>query len=145
MINKKLLYGILIVVVLIIVGACLFVYLAESPPEESKEPISCKDSIDCPLQMKCENHVCVDVGCIGEGGTGPSAGINPEWLGHLPTECCEGLKLIRYSMLYDENGLYDENCNFRPMPGAPSIVCTKCGDGQCGGGETKCNCPEDCK
>ncbi len=136
--NKKLFYGILLVV-LIIVGAGLFVYLAESPPEESKEPISCKDSLDCPLQMKCENHVCVDVGCIEEGGMGPSAGINPEWLDHLPTECCRGLKSIKYFKLYDEN------CNFKPMEGAPSIVCTKCGDGQCGKGETKCNCPEDCR
>jgi hypothetical protein len=101
--------------------------------------ISCKDSLDCPSQMKCENSICFDVGCIEEGEFGPSAGINPEWLGHLPTKCCEGLISVSYS------GLYDENCNLTQIVGAPSMACTKCGDGQCGKGETKCNCPQDCK
>ena len=109
------------------------------PEDCRKEVISCNDSLDCPSQMKCENSVCVDVGCIKEGEMGPSAGINPEWYDHLPTECCEGLKSITYS------GLYDENCDFVALVGGPSEVCTRCGDGQCGKGETKCNCPEDCR
>jgi len=109
------------------------------PEDCRKEVISCNDSLDCPSQMKCENSVCVDIGCIKEGEMGPSAGINPEWYDHLPTECCEGLKSITYS------GLYDENCDFVALVGGPSEVCTRCGDGQCGKGETKCNCPEDCR
>ncbi|MEA1924863.1 MAG: cellulase family glycosylhydrolase [Candidatus Altiarchaeota archaeon] len=98
----------------------------------------CVNSLDCPSQMKCENSVCIDVGCIEEGGTGPSAGINPEWLDHLPTECCESLKSIT------NPGLYNKNCDFRPIPGAPSKVCANCGNEQCGKGETGCNCPGDC-
>ena len=108
------------------------------PEDCKKRVISCEDNLDCPKEMKCENSLCVDVGCIKEGETGPSAGINPEWLDHLPKECCEGLTSITYS------GLYDENCNLKMMPGAPSFTCVKYGDGQCGKGETKCNCPEDC-
>lgn len=27
----------------------------------------------------------------------------------------------------------------------PCFICTKCGDGICGKGENKCNCPKDCK
>jgi len=76
--------------------------------------------------------------CIKEGETGPSAGINPESAKNLPTECCEGLKPIQYS------GLFDENCGRRMITGAPSISCTKCGDGKCANGETVCNCPQDC-
>lgn len=118
---------------LILLSGC-----AQQPPENSV-PYSCKDSLDCPKLMKCENSVCIDVGCIEEGKTGPSAGINPEWLDHLPQECCEGLKFITYS------GYFDDNCERTLLVGAPSAVCAKCGDGQCKEGETKCNCPEDCK
>lgn len=105
---------------------------ATTPEEE------CADSLDCPTKMKCENAVCVDVGCLGEGETSPGA-ISPEYTDHMATECCGGLKLITPS------NLYDENCNFVALMGGPSGVCTMCSDGQCGKGETKCNCPDDCK
>ena len=114
--SKKIFYGILAIVLIIAgIGLLIYLYLSELRPEEelypeeeiytkeSKELISCKDSLDCPSGMKCENYLCVNVGCIGEGMTGPSAGINPEWLNHLPTECCAGLKSIKYPGLYDEN------------------------------------------
>lgn len=26
-----------------------------------------------------------------------------------------------------------------------NYICVRCGDGKCGNGENKCNCPEDCK
>lgn len=111
-----------------------------APPEPTILPgVSCTDSLDCPNLMKCEDSVCVDIGCVEEGDTGPSAGINPEWLDHLPSECCEGLEAITYS------GYFDENCERTMLVGAPGMVCTKCGDGECKKGETNCNCPEDCE
>jgi len=111
-------------------------------PEDCKEGlIPCEDSLDCPLQMKCENSLCVNLGCIREGEMASSpADRMGEWYGHLPIKCCEGLRLIVI-----EQG-FDENCNrLEANSNTPSGVCTICGDGQCGEGETKCNCPEDCE
>ena len=124
----------------VLITLILIVVLVSGCVQQDGEYIFCSDSLDCPKLMKCENSICVDVGCIEEGGMGPSGGINPEWLDHLPKECCEGLTFITYF------GYYDEDCNFTPLVGAPSGVCTKCGNGQCeeDKGETKCNCPEDC-
>ena len=114
--------------------------------EKIEEEISCKDSLDCPSQMKCENSVCIDVGCIEEGHRTPIVAVSPEGiesLEHMATECCEGLKAIHAP---DE---FDENCSLKPIVvgviGRPQQVCSKCGNGICEGWETKCNCPEDCK
>ncbi|MEA1924228.1 MAG: hypothetical protein U9M95_00005, partial [Candidatus Altiarchaeota archaeon] len=101
------------------------------------QPASCSSDLDCPPQMKCENSVCIDVGCVGEGGTIPGA-ISPEYREHMATECCEGLEAITYS------GYFDENCGRVPLDGAPAGVCSNCGNKICEQWETKCNCPGDC-
>lgn len=128
----------------ILMLAVFLIGCVEKPPEPPAPPtpvegISCTDSLDCPKLMKCEDSVCVDIGCVEEGMTGPSAGINPEWLDHLSSECCPGLEAITYS------GYFDDDCERTMLVGAPSIVCADCGDGSCSEGETKCNCPEDCE
>ena len=97
--------------------------------------LECDDSGDCPSEMKCENNVCVDVGCAEEGEGLPGA-ISTE---HMATECCEGLIEILPSIYFDEN------CEPVYITGGPGPVCTKCGNGICGIEETKCNCPEDCE
>lgn len=67
------------------------------------------------------------VTCVEEGEI-LDLGIN------LDLKCCAGL--VRKS-------LYDlENCI--ALPGL-KFICIKCGNGICGPGENKCNCPEDCK
>lgn len=103
-----------------------------------KCPNSCSNDFDCLSQMKCENSTCVDVGCVGEGGTIPGA-ISPDYRKHMATECCEGLEQITYY------NYYDKNCSLVPIAGAPAGVCSKCGNGICESWETKCTCPEDCK
>ena len=53
-------------------------------------------------------------------------------------ECCEGLTAISCS----------EPTNADVCPGSEcvgSMICANCGDGTCGDGENKCNCPEDCE
>lgn len=82
----------------------------------------------------------IQFSCVKEGGTILLPLLNTQKYLEK-TKCCEGLKLITNS------GLFDENCNHYlvPPPGTPSIVCTRCGDGKCGKGETECNCPEDCQ
>ena len=57
---------------------------------------------------------------------------NPE----EPSVCCSGLSQIQ---------LY-EACNAPRVPAAAGIAtCSYCGNGVCGLGENKCNCPADCK
>lgn len=64
--------------------------------------------------------------CIKEGKTFNSS-QNPG------AECCGGLQ---------EKSQYDLNtCTALP---SLDYICIKCGDGACGSGENKCNCPEDC-
>lgn len=50
--------------------------------------------------------------------------------------CCEGLTRIA--------GTEFTNGECVPSP-LDVFYCTKCGDGSCGLGENKCNCPEDCE
>lgn len=124
MLNKAL----LVIMLIILVSGCV----------KKEVYTGCKDSLDCPAQMKCEEEKCVEIGCGKEGETGPSAGINPEWLDHLSSECCPGLKEITYK------NYFDENCKDTMLAGAPSFVCSACGNGVCEEWESKCNCPEDC-
>lgn len=121
----------------------LFVFISgcaqgPSAPPAPPELVSCIDSLDCPAQMMCKESKCIDMGCIKAGDTGPSAGINPEWLDHLPSECCPGLKEI------SSKAYFNEACERVPIFGAPSFVCSDCGNNVCEEWEVKCNCPEDC-
>jgi hypothetical protein len=103
-------------------------------------PVICKNNFDCPLQMKCKNYICVDVGCLEKGESLPGA-INPKYTNHMATECCRGLKRITVSKYYDTD------CNIQMYPLGGSIsICSNCGNGICEENlETKCNCPEDCE
>ncbi|MBN2497333.1 MAG: hypothetical protein JXR96_22270 [Deltaproteobacteria bacterium] len=51
--------------------------------------------------------------------------------------CCPGLVSIR-------EAVYDPKTGACSFPRCPCFVCTRCGDGKCGQGENKCNCPKDC-
>lgn len=86
-----------------------------------------------PFFCLCTGNVNVDdVACLGEGKGGGSPILSKLDLG-----CCPGLKKIAGNMGVDADGV----CH-------PAIdggfVCAKCGDGKCGIGENKCNCPSDC-
>lgn len=98
---------------------------------------SCSNNFDCLEKMKCVNSTCISVGCVPEGGQIPGA-ISPDYRKHMANECCAGLQVIPYS------GLYDSNCNQTMIVGAPSGICSRCGNGVCESWETKCTCPEDC-
>ena len=132
-----------ILIGLILIGV-IIISLWFALPSEKKETISCNDNFDCPEKMKCDNSICVDVGCLGEGEVVPSTAVSPEGFEerkHMATECCEGLEGI------PTLNIYDKNCNWQPPP--PGVrggrtVCSNCGNGNCEEWETKCNCPEDC-
>lgn len=107
-------------------------------PIENKIDGICKDNFDCPDGEKCEENVCVDVGCVSEGKSIPGA-ISPDYRNHMATKCCEGLKHIRYG------GDFDENCERTFLAGGPGGICSYCGNNNCENWETRCTCPEDCK
>lgn len=80
--------------------------------------------------------------CIGEGqliGYAVSPDGSNEWerTGKY-LACCDGLEKIDYTARPDGEG----NC--RTVVGWTGSICAKCGNGICGKGENKCNCPKDC-
>ncbi len=60
--------------------------------------------------------------CLGEGEDGLE-------------DCCEGLVPIACAEVFGNECIYAD-CGHH---------CTKCGDKNCGLGENRCNCPEDCE
>jgi hypothetical protein len=89
---------------------------------------------DCPAKEDCNcssptpTSLPSPIACIPEGQTMP---VYPGY------NCCPGLKPIA-PVVPDKNN----NCPTTILLG--SSICTKCGDGTCGLGENKCNCPSDC-
>lgn len=127
----------------IVIGEEKFIISSNEFTIKEKKSISCDNDFDCPIKMKCENHVCVDVGCIEEGHRTPITPISPEGFEqrkHTATECCEGLEAI------SSPDYFDEDCNFKPKIGVSGgAICSNCGNGICENWENRCNCPEDCK
>jgi len=72
---------------------------------------------------------CRYTSCVGEGGT---IGIYPGG-----GTCCAGLTAIS-TVSPNSYGV----CPSTPVVGAS--ICARCGNGVCGRGENKCNCPRDC-
>jgi len=68
------------------------------------------------------------VSCVKEGELLPTAG---------QLDCCSGLTSL------SRVDKYDSSCNFISGP-LGYLVCAACGNGVCGTGENKCNCPQDC-
>ncbi|MFH0739588.1 MAG: hypothetical protein V1819_00680 [bacterium] len=56
--------------------------------------------------------------------------------------CCAGLQGVYSQDVYytDDQG---DTCAIGATP--RNVVCVACGNGVCGAGESKCNCPQDCK
>jgi len=83
------------------------------------------------------------VSCIKEGEKGSMFDDNPN-----NDVCCVGLGKVQDSYTTEEGVSYPMENPYYPTKGCLLIrgnfVCTNCGDGKCGLGENKCNCPEDC-
>ncbi|HOX45544.1 MAG TPA: dockerin type I repeat-containing protein [Myxococcota bacterium] len=80
-------------------------------------------------QCDPQTGLCVEPGCVAEGGQFE----DPDTEG----KCCAGLTPIPFTVLDDVTlACMGVNC--------PCFVCARCGDGTCGQGETRCNCPGDC-
>lgn len=121
MTNKKLLYGILMVIVTTVVGIGLFVYLKKTTPASI-------------FPEKCANE-------------GEVAKANEDII------CCGGLTPFQNYEVY--NGPFtdaDGKEFYKDEPDCVMLgrsidghqICINCGDGICGTGENKCNCPQDC-
>ena len=122
----------------IIIGGGLLIGKQKNDGPNKILPTTCKNNFDCPLQMKCKIFICVDAGCIKEGGSFPGAFPDAD---HMANKCCEGLKRITASKYYSED------CNIdKLLWGGSMSTCSNCGNRICEENlETKCNCPEDCK
>lgn len=70
--------------------------------------------------------------CSGEGQL--QHGKSLQW-------CCEGLSAVPRTQPTD--GSVD-GIACRDVELMAGNVCTYCGDGKCGSGENRCNCPKDC-
>jgi hypothetical protein len=57
--------------------------------------------------------------------------------------CCSGLSGISTSQPLVEPAVDGGTCS-TPFALDPTRVCARCGDGICGQGENRCNCPQDC-
>ena len=124
--------------IIIVGGGCIIWEYQKDKPNKIL-PTFCKNNSDCPLQMKCENRICVEVGCLKESESLPRA-INPKDINHIATKCCAGLKGITASKFYDAD------CNVQMFPlGGSTSICSNCGNGICESWENECNCPEDCE
>ncbi len=58
-------------------------------------------------------------------------------------ECCEGLQAVPLCTLTSET-CATSDCSDVCQCSAIEVICTACGDGTCGTGETFCNCKQDC-
>jgi len=81
------------------------------------------------IVLLCSGLVSSQPACVGEGD---SYAVVPD---HL--DCCAGLTGIGCDEP-DQFGVCPTN------PCADAMYCTYCGNGICGLGENKCNCPDDC-
>jgi hypothetical protein len=73
---------------------------------------------------------CEDEDCMPEGSSVDTSGMQ---------KCCAGLKAISCARPNSQGECHNEDFNCDSFP------CANCGNGICGLGENKCNCPEDCK
>ena len=80
----------------------------------------------CNCPKDCEE----EIDCIPESNTVNTSGMQ---------KCCAGLKAISCAQPNSQGECHNEDFNCDSFP------CANCGNGICGLGENKCNCPEDCK
>tara|TARA_Y100000310_G_scaffold290822_1_gene318300 strand:- start:1809 stop:2447 length:639 start_codon:yes stop_codon:yes gene_type:complete len=132
---KLILLGGLVFTTLILLGGC---GTTEEPADITCEvEQDCIDAGECDPLMECS---CVEgkcfVGmvappsdeCVAEG---EAMAISPG-----SPECCEGLDTVSCDGP-DDSGVCEYGC-------VGASYCVQCGNEECGPGENKCNCPEDC-
>ncbi len=142
--NKKGLYAMVgVIVLLLLVGGAVAGYkywpqISKTLGIKSDKGVVCTmDAKECPdgsfvarIPPDCEFAGCPEVTCIKEGETF-SVDEHPDFI----PECCNGLKSVQ------EYKIIDNQCEFI----YDFAVCINCGNHECGPGENKCNCLEDCE
>ncbi|MBP7124950.1 hypothetical protein KBD49_01110 [Myxococcota bacterium] len=100
---------------------------------QCRDPADCEDRNHdaCEGGWECRDGLCSwtcnPPGCVPEGGSVPVVPDAPS--------CCPGLALVPCDRPDDAGAC-------QACEGA--AICTRCGDGTCGTGENRCNCPKDC-
>jgi hypothetical protein len=98
----------------------------------------CNCPVDCSLPTTSPSPPV----CVNEGDTVGYA-ISPEGFEYWNTKgkyltCCQGLRFTDNTTKPASDGLCQQT------DGIYNAICTNCGNGECGLGENKCNCPSDC-
>ena len=114
-----------------------------------------KDGKGCPV-YSCTNSVCGNgtcetdetaATCAADCGTTACVSEGSQMGVYLNSpKCCAGLSAISVfaacsDAIQSSSGISSASIK---IPSYGVSVCTKCGDGICGLGENKCNCPADC-
>jgi len=120
---------VLLVLVVVLVGVLLW------------QKNNANQAVDVLQNVVLSTQKVLSGGCVKEGERGS------QWFSGLEQNngkkndiCCKGLTGI--DDVSDSSG----KC-LPPAPGGlgAGFICTYCGNGVCGIGENKCNCPADCK
>jgi len=115
--------------------------------QECASDKDCDDGDIC-TEDYCENGMCVhkelpncNPDCVkeGDGYIGDSGNDNQCCEGLVPVWDCEEVPVDCAPEDNDCGNGFTCNC-----PKCLCFVCTYCGNGECGPGENKCSCPEDC-
>lgn len=142
--TEKVLVVVLAVLVIGVAGVFAFQKLSQS---KTNEPVACTlEAKQCPdgsyvsrTGANCEFVECPEISCIKEGEKGSTGCGSPD----CEEICCSGLTKISDARFIPAVG--GNGCELGMGSAGPIFICAYCGNGVCGKGENKCNCPGDCK
>ena len=111
--------------------ALLFTACARQRPTTEARALD-PDPAEQPLAAPVSVEDAGPTPCVPEGVEGSPAGAG------LALPCCGGLGRV---LVYKWSLPRLDDC---VVAGGGRYLCVKCGDGRCGIGENRCNCPADC-
>lgn len=131
---SKILIAVLIVAVVALAGVLVWQNWSQPAPIVNNRQLVSSSVINQPATNQFQENK----QCLAEGEKDYvheyKASINE--YGYM---CCSGLTPLDGGEYLGADGV----CY--PGGGDMRILCTKCGNGICGLGENKCNCPQDCQ
>ncbi len=123
---------VIVLVVAVIALSGVIVYQKLTPTETTPIVVN-QPAVNQPVV----NQPSANTNCLKEGeGRADDAGSN------VPDKCCAGLVKVEFIDEFSPGAICkttDQLTSYDPFR------CTACGNGVCGTGENKCNCPVDCK
>ena len=124
---KKISIIVLVVAVVVLAGVVIWQNWLKPAPAVNNQPEVNQPVINEPVANQPEN--CAKEGEISNNTNNLS--------------CCDSLtRILNATIREDGQCIFESGSAYQ---GNPNYACTACGNGVCGTGENKCNCPADCK